>query len=195
MSKPIFENYQANSNEIKSRIELYGLLDFVNSETELLDIGCNHGVFCTMLSKHIKNATGIDAVKEHIDIANKIKKENNIKNCEFIPQDFVTFYNNTKKKFNLIFCFATHSYIIGTHERCHWDSGEMPMIDFDTFGRYIIDLLTTPGILIVESHPTTDKAHQDWNPLIEVLKKQLILKIVKQGRPNRLLGIFEKKLK
>lgn len=192
MSKPIFKDYQSNQEDIKHRIESYGLFDFINSETELLDIGCNQGVFCTILSEHIKNATGIDVVKEHFTTANQIKEEKNIKNCDFIPQDFVTFCQNTKRKFNLIFCFAAHSYIIGTHERCHWDSGEVPMVDFDTFGQYIIDLMTPKGVLIIEGHPTSDKAHKDWEPLMEVLKKQLRLNIIKQGRPGRLLAIFTK---
>lgn len=211
MSKPYFYNYQYSltdnlnvptntphssviTEDVTHRINTYELIPLLSPEYDILDIGCAEGMFCIKLAPYVKSATGIDPIPSHLKTAELYAQSYNIQNCNWITQDFVTFCQNNNKQFDIVMCFATHSYIIGTHKECHWDEGEMPMTDFIGFSNYLIDLIKPEGYLIIEGHPTFDTDHQDWEPLMSLLVPKLNLLKLKMGRPSRPLAIFKKNI-
>lgn len=208
MSKPIFHAYQCSltdnlnipnrshpalkTEDIDCRIEKYGLMSLVNPEYDVLDIGSAEGLFCIRLSPHVKSTTGVDPIPSHIQSAQNFTQKYNLTNCNWICKDFITFCQNNTQQFDLVLCFAAHSYIIGTHKRCHWGEGEIPAVDFEGFSKHLIQLIKPDGYLVLEGHPDFDADHQDWEPLMKLLLPKLSLQSIGTGRPSRPLGIFKK---
>ena len=207
-NKPIFENYQYSltdnlnvpnnlshsqviTEDILHRIETYSLKSFISTEDSILDIGCAEGMFCIHLAKLAKSTTGIDPIASHIETAKHYTQKYNLTNCNWIQQDFVTFCQNNNQQFNVVMCFAAHSYIIGTHKRCHWNDDKKMIISYEEFVNYMIQLTAPNGFIIIEGHPKSDPDHQDWEPLLEKLLPKVSLIRLQIGRPNRPLGIFQ----
>jgi len=193
MSKPYFYKYQ-NQDDIEQRIKHYNLKSIVKKTDDILDIGSAEGLFCINLAPYVKSVTGVDPITIHNTKAKEIAKLKNISNCNFIQNDFVTFCEKTTQQFDLVTCFAVHSYIIGTHKRCHWEPEEMDMTTFEGFANYMIGLIKSGGLMMIEGHPTFDQDHQDWEPLMSILKPRLTIVDERMGRPNRNLILFRNEI-
>ena len=66
---------------------------------DILDLGCGGGLTCEPLSRLKANVTGIDFIKENINIAKKHALKSNL-NIKYIHADLETL--NIKKKYDLI---------------------------------------------------------------------------------------------
>ena len=206
--QPIFRNYQFSlidnlnvpqgqnpnkfiTEDISHRIENYELKSFISINDDILDIGCAEGLFCIHLAKLARSTTGIDPIGSHIETARGFAKKYNLTNCHWIQQDFATFCENNTKKFNIVMCFAAHSYIIGTHKRCYWNKEEMNLMDYEKFVNNLVNLTQKDGHIFIEGHPNSDPDHQDWQPLMNILLAKISLVKFKAGRPDRPFGIFK----
>ena len=69
---------------------------------EILDIGCGGGLISESLSKLGANVTGIDFVKDNIEIAKQHAKKNNL-NIKYLHSDIENF--STNKKYDVIILF------------------------------------------------------------------------------------------
>tara|TARA_R110000824_G_scaffold324470_1_gene511445 strand:+ start:1494 stop:2072 length:579 start_codon:yes stop_codon:yes gene_type:complete len=189
MSKPIFKDYH-KGEPAAPRIIKYKLHKYLNPDSSVLDVGCNQGEFCLQLSPHIRRAVGIDIVNEHLEQARSTQAKLDVTNCEFTNAGFAEYAENTDSSFDAILCFAAHSYIIGTNSQCRWDEGN---ISFERFAELLDKLLKPDGYLIIESHPTFDKNHQDWHPLLDVIATYKYKEVEeREGRPSRILKIWKK---
>lgn len=189
MSKPIFKDYH-KGEPAAPRIIKYKLHKYLSPDSDVLDIGCNQGEFCVLLSPHIRSAVGVDIVSTHLEQARATQAELGVTNCEFINAGFAEYAENTDSSFDVILCFAAHSYIIGTNSQCRWEEGN---VSFEDFAELLNKLLKPNGYLIIEGHPTFDKNHQDWHPLLNVISPYKYKEVEEyEGRPSRTLKIWQK---
>lgn len=69
------------------------------ANTNILDLGCGGGLICEPLAKLGAKVTGVDFIKENIEIAKKHSIESSL-NIDYVHQNLN--YLNLKKKFDLI---------------------------------------------------------------------------------------------
>lgn len=119
------------------RIKKYNLLKYLKKDDKVLNIGSNVGFLDLTLSEYVNNITGIEYNKYLYNIANMTKDFLNIKNVNFINQDF----NKAifKEKFNVVLSFAVHYWL---------------QINLKDYIEKIYNLLEKDGIFVIESHET-----------------------------------------
>ncbi len=76
--------FQVNIEMMKKLYETIKRYANFNENDSLLDLYSGVGTISLYLSKYVKNVTGIEVIKEAVDISNINKKLNNIHNVEFI---------------------------------------------------------------------------------------------------------------
>ena len=159
---------------IPQRVEDYGLMDYLDNDSEVLDIGCNQGMFGVYLLGKIENYTGIDP-----DVDQLPDSDVN----EYIPCAFE--YFQVDKQYSHIFSFAVHSYIKMTMQ---------------VYCNKIISLLKPNGFLFLEGHPDNYRGEPQeyWEPLIKALlggNMQIVRtrKIIDRGL-RRKFFVFQKPL-
>ena len=139
------KNYQAidginsikGSRDVKYRIKQYKLKHYLKKDDDVLDIGCNKGLFLITLYNKFGTGTGVDVSKEDIKFANDLKESKKINNCIFIERDFASFAKEHCKKYNVIFSFAVEGHLkINMHE----------------YAVYLDSLLKNSGVILFESH-------------------------------------------
>ncbi|GGI20996.1 hypothetical protein GCM10008066_26800 [Oxalicibacterium faecigallinarum] len=127
------------------RLYEYGLEKWLPAHANVLDIGCNIGMFGLALSEKIKSYYGFDHNQLLIDIARQMANVRGIDNCQFECESFRDFtLRNKENKFNVVFSFAVHVWI------------GMSIADY---AKAVYALLKPGGILIWESNrlDTNDK--------------------------------------
>lgn len=152
---PDYQSLESNSKgaaakanrSIPDRIKDYGLMDYINSESRVLDLGCNRGYFGTLLSPHIKSYTGLDS------------DANQLKHAQKKPN--MTFHNNKSfgvliAPYDIILSLAFHSYV------------DMSM---DEYGKFLDFSLSDEGYLFIEGHPPGYRGEPEL--YLEPLKKYL----------------------
>ena len=93
----------------------YKILNFVNSDNTVLDIGCGTGAFTTEIAKKCKYVTGIDISNKQIMQANNRLKNSNLANLKFVHINAL----NISKEFDTEFDFAIFTFML--HEINHDD--------------------------------------------------------------------------
>lgn len=93
------------------RIKKYGIKDLVNSETEVLDIGCNYGFLDLTLSNLVSSITGVEYNEKLVEIATMAASLLDIHNVIFECNDFKKWREKNKKKYDIIFSFAVHIWL------------------------------------------------------------------------------------
>ena len=91
------------------RLTKYGVLDVINKDTDVLDIGCNAGFISLTAAKKAKSVLGLESASELANIANGAKSIVNQSNCEFQNVKFENF--ETTKKYDVIFTLAIHHWV------------------------------------------------------------------------------------
>jgi len=87
-----------NDQIIKKRINLVRKIpNFLGKELELLEIGCGNGASMLLLADSMKNCLGIELFEGNKEEYEKLKKELNVKNCEF------RIFNIEEEKLNIKF--------------------------------------------------------------------------------------------
>lgn len=85
------------------------VLERLNKDSSVLEVGCDKGEFCLKISKKAKAVKGVDIVKNNIMQANKNKKKLGIRNVEFYESDIEDFALE-KKSYDMIICIDTLQY-------------------------------------------------------------------------------------
>lgn len=119
------------------RIREYGLRDILNSQHDVLDIGCNSGFLDITISNLVHSLTGIEYDESLIKAANLAKDYLGVSNCSFYHGDFNDWYKNTNAKYSVIFSFAIH----------HWLN-----LTSKEYTAMLNKLLVSHGYLCFESH-------------------------------------------
>lgn len=116
------------NRSVPDRIKEYGILNYIDKDSTVLDLGCNRGYFGTVLSPHIGSYLGIDSD------ANQIAQRQVMSNMELRVGNF----SPLDEKFDVILCFAFHSYV------------GIPM---EVFAKSLVNMLKEDGTLFIEGHP------------------------------------------
>lgn len=123
------------------RLTKYGVLDVINKDTDILDIGCNAGFISLTAAKKAKSVLGLESEPELTNIANGAKSIVNQSNCEFQNIKFENF--ETTKKYDVIFTLAIH----------HWVK-----LGFVQFFDKVMKMMKQDSYLMFESHNIKNQA-------------------------------------
>lgn len=93
------------------RIREYGLRNILNSQHDVLDIGCNSGFLDITISGLVHSVTGIEYEESLVKAANLVKDYLNVSNCSFYHGDFNDWYKNANTGYSVIFSFAIHHWL------------------------------------------------------------------------------------
>jgi SAM-dependent methyltransferase len=75
------------------------ILDNINEEDSILDLGCNTGNISFIVAEKAKEVVGIDYDKKVIDIANQVNKRNNL---TFHNREALEFLNENSRHFDIL---------------------------------------------------------------------------------------------
>jgi len=119
-----FEVYNSQNHPWRKQSQDF-ILDFVQPEQTVLDLGCARGEITHVIAEKAKNTIGVDHSQEFIDIAQKNYRQENL---EFLCLDAVDYLKNTDKKFDIL---------ILSHILEHIDEPKAFLENFKNFFRYI----------------------------------------------------------
>lgn len=117
------------------RLESYHVLDVIDGNSKVLDIGSNCGFVSLTVAKKANNVLGIEASSELINISNIAKEITEQTNCEFKKIKFNDF--NTTERYDVILALAVHGWVRMT---------------FRSFVDKVVGLMTEDSYLMFESH-------------------------------------------
>ncbi len=191
MSYNMFSDYQslekntkgepAKANRsIPDRVQEYGILNYVNKDSSVLDLGCNRGYFGIHLSPHVSHYVGIDSDKNQLQHGINECLRKGITNVNYSNTNYSL---KMTGKYDIILCLAFHIYT------------GVNMVDF---AKHLINMLNPNGHLFLEGHPkgyhlpnSTLNEHEGyWNPLTSTLFKELIVISTKKVKDRELLRPF-----
>lgn len=119
----------------KERLKNYGVLDILDENSKVLDIGSNCGFISLSVAKHVKSVLGLEKSSKLVNIANMAKDIVNQSNCQFKKVKFEKF--NTEEKYNVVFTLAIH----------HWVK-----MTFVEFVDKVVSMMEENSYLMFESH-------------------------------------------
>lgn len=191
MSYNMFSDYQsletntkgepAKANRsIPDRVKDYGILDYVNKDSVVLDLGCNRGYFGVYLSPYISHYVGIDSDKNQIQYGVNACIYTGITNVNYSN---INYSLKVSGKYDIILCFAFHIYV---------------GVSMEDFANHLISMLNPNGHLFLEGHPkgyhlpnsTLNEPEGYWNPLTSALFKELIVITTKKVKDRNLIRPF-----
>lgn len=149
-----------------SRINNYKLLNYINNQSVVLDIGCNTGFVSSYLSSFVKFIDAVEYNKDVFLIATKTIDYLKIINVNLFNIDIKEF--KCKYKYDLVMSFAIHRWV---------------GIGIDEYLGLLENLKKDTGFLIIESHPDDE----DKLSLKTALTNSK-LKIVSEGATDDHLG-------
>lgn len=167
--------------DVETRCNIYDIKKYINLETTLLDIGCCTGLFSIYLSLYIKKCIGIDYDNNNIEIANKHLDKSELNNCNFIYNDFGTFYTNNIIKYDFILCLAVEKWIRYYNK-----------LTPQELTTKLINLLNIDGYILIESHIlSTNEYINEWDIVLYNLNKYCNQIYKKKSRENRDILLFQ----
>ena len=149
-----------------SRLNNYGLFEYVDNKSTLLDIGCNSCFLSCYISNKVSKIFAVELDDSLYRLALKTVDYLGINNIELFNSDIKNY--EIPEKVDLVMSFAIHRWVgIGLNE--------------------YIDLLTKfkkeDGLILIESHPDND----DRSSLEEAIIKSN-LRIINKGITDDHLG-------
>jgi len=151
-----------------SRINNYGLLNYLCEGDEVLDIGGNVGFFSMYLSKFVKSVDVVEMNNDLVNIGLKTRDYLKIKNVEFFNEDIRSFKSD--KKYDLVLTMAVHGHL---------------GISLDQYLELVSNLVAPNGKILIESHLGEDTALRLLSQLKELNKE-----IVNSGFTDDHLGLI-----
>ena len=168
------------NRSIPDRVKEYGILDYVNKDSIVLDLGCNRGFFGVYLSPYISHYVGIDSDGNQIQHGVNECIYKGISNVNYSNIDYSL---KMSGKYDIILCFAFHIYV---------------GVSMTDFANHLISMLNPNGHLFLEGHPTgyhlpnctLNEPEGYWNPLTSTLFKELIVISTKKVKDRDLIRPF-----
>ena len=160
------EGAPAKANRsIPDRVKEYGILDYVNKDSAVLDLGCNRGYFGVHLSPNISHYVGIDSDKFQLQYGINECLRKGITNVNYSNTNY---YLSMTDKYDIIFCFAFHIYV---------------GVSMAGFAKHLINILNPNGHLFLEGHPkgyhlpnsTINEPEWYWNPFTSRLFTSVLI--------------------
>ena len=93
------------------RIKEYGLANFINKNSSVLDIGCNSGFLDIEISAFARNVLGLEYNDKLVDIGKMSISACGIKNVVLINADYNEWQKTNKNTFDIIMSFAVHVWL------------------------------------------------------------------------------------
>jgi cyclopropane fatty-acyl-phospholipid synthase-like methyltransferase len=149
------------------RIKQYDINRYIK-DAAVLDIGSNIGSILIEQNKYFKKGVGIEYNENLHNISNLIKDYLDIKNINFICNDFLNY--KFLEKFNVILSLANHST---------YDKG---IDDTKKYFSKCYDLLTKEGIIIIESHHPNYENPYEFFKMIKKFKKMFNMYEIRSGK-------------
>ena len=146
------------------RLEEYGVMDILNKNQTVLDIGCNCGFLDMTIAKKVKSVTGIEYNKKLVKIAKKVSKYLNIDNVKFVATDYNKWEKKAKDTYDVICSFAVHYWLQVT-----------PI----TYTKRLYELLNPGGYIFFESQ-NLETVDQEFDEYCKEFVK-LGMTVVKDG--------------
>ena len=144
----------------------YGIFEYINQDSTILDIGCNTGFISAYLSKYVKAIDAVEFDTNVFSIASRTMEYFSIKNVQLLNEDIKTFKSN--KKYDLVMSYAIHRWV------------GMELIDYI---QLLLSFKDASGFIIIESHiEESDKVN------LRAALNSLDLKIVNNGITDDHLG-------
>lgn len=166
----------------QKRFDIYDLEQYLHTDLQVLDIGCNCGFFALHIAPLVKHIDGVEFNRSLVQIANISKLLLNIDNTNFTAGDFNKVALN--KKYDLILSFAVH-YWIGQ--------------DIKDYSKRLWNLLNDEGLVLFESQ-NIEKEDLDWDVKIAAFIKTGFIeissgKLCDDGSIHREFSLFKKPAK
>lgn len=117
-----------------SRINNYRLLDYINNDSIVLDIGSNTGFLSFYLSSYVKEIDAVEIDKDLFLIAKKAKEYLSIQNVNLINQNV---YECELRSYDLVMSYAIHGWVD---------------MEIETYIIFLKDHSKQNGYIIIESH-------------------------------------------
>ena len=156
------------------RLRKYGVLDVINKNSKVLDIGSNVGFISLSAAKKAKSVLGLEAAPQLVNIARGAKEIVNQTNCEFENVKFENF--NTTEKYDVVFTLAIH----------HWVK-----LGFVPFINKVMSMMKKNSYLMFESHNTKSVAY-DPDIACKLWYLMRFFKLVKSGTDEENGDVFER---
>ncbi len=149
-----------------TRLNNYGIFEYINQDSTILDIGCNTGFISAYLSKYVKAIDAVEFDTDVFSIASRTMDYLSIKNVQLLNEDIKTFKSN--KKYDLVMSYAIHRWV------------GMELMDYI---QLLLSFKDASGFIIIESHiEESDKVN------LRAALKSLDLKIISNGMTDDHLG-------
>ena len=153
--------------DTKKRINKLKLEKYTNNKI-ILDIGTNIGSILLNMQENYQEAVGIEYNPKLIDIAEMVRAYKKKNRIQFICSDFQSYEFN--KSFDVIFSLANHST---------FDEG---ITDTQKYFEKVKKIISSNGILFLESHAHLYEKPSDFEKLVDKLKKDFV--VLKKGIYN-----------
>ena len=108
--------YEIASPRVKQYLEaeIQFVLNHLNSNDIVLELGCGYGRVAFELAKIAKKVVGIDTSKESIALARELSRENS--NCEFLEMDALKLAFD-RSKFDMVVCIQNGICAFGVDKK------------------------------------------------------------------------------
>lgn len=139
------------------RMDMYKLTDFVDPDSQVLDIGSNCGFLDVLLAPHVDKLVGVEIDETMIKVSRLAADALGLTNCFFINADF-RYQDEMRKyihdrKFDLVISCQMH----------HWVK-----LPFASYVAYLLHYTRPGGHLLMESH-NLNTIDSNWSTKVETL--------------------------
>jgi 2-polyprenyl-3-methyl-5-hydroxy-6-metoxy-1,4-benzoquinol methylase len=134
------------------RWSAYGLENLLTGSEEVLEIGCNVGLFSRKIAKHIKHLDAFDANDKYIDVARLVATHTGCNNIRFFKGRLPGV--NLEKSYDFIISCAIHG----------WTG-----MNFLDYCRLLLAHVKPNGLILLESHEIL--CEKDWGQKRGLLAK------------------------
>lgn len=134
-----YQNYPplkiSGKRDTLSRVRSYNIESKLSKDLTMLDIGGNIGFFSAYLSRFVKHIDIVEQNSKLVDVCRALLNHENIQNVNVFNSDFKKFVAN--HKYDVVMSLAIHKWV---------------GLDLQDYLKSIHSLLTSGGLLLIESH-------------------------------------------
>ncbi len=163
----------------EKRIREYGLLGFLSTDSEVLDIGSNVGFLDLEIASNVKSITGLEYSDSLVEIGNDTVKALGMKNVNFIRADYKEWQKSNTHQYDVVMSFAVHGWL---------------EVKPEEYAIQLYKMLKKQGILLFESQQlSTDKLFEAFLEVMQqcfvTIKKGLLKD---DGVTDRMFAVLKK---
>ena len=143
----------SGSRDTVARFERYGLVDVLEEDMVVLDIGCNIGFFSMYTSRFVKHVDAFDNKWGNVFSGWIARRALGLKNVRLFRSSVERFV--ASRQYDVVFSFAIH----------HWIS-----LSFREYAQRLVSFVKPGGYLVFESHDLA-KLDEDFSEKVALLEE------------------------